>query len=47
MDRSIEFINMVAKLAPEILTNEASFDGFVAHDDFKNFKWEILDQVLP
>ena len=47
MDRSIEFINMIGKLAPEILTSQDSFDGFMAHDDFKNFKWEILDQVLP
>ena len=46
MGKTIEFINMMNKLHKDILTKEEIFNGFCEHDDFKDFKWDVIDTVL-
>lgn len=41
--RLLEFINMMGRLNPEILSNADEAGRFVDGDEFKGFKWDIVE----
>ena len=46
MEKGIDFINMIGKLTPDLLLDSEMLEGFVRGDEFKNFEWNVVEDVL-
>ena len=46
MRKATQFIDMIGKANPDILTDEKAFNAFVASSGFTDFDWQPMEEVL-